>query len=105
MWRNGDMETWTWIHGHGHGTWRHGHGYMDVDKVHEDMDRETWTWRHGRSQAIFLNVTIRSSEVFVCPFVDKETNGSYPFENGLNGLNRKNELVQLCNNTVFSNNK
>jgi hypothetical protein len=23
----------------------------------------------------------------VCPFVDEETNGSYPFANGLNGLN------------------
>jgi hypothetical protein len=27
----------------------------------------------------------------VCPFVDEETNGSYPLANGLNGL------VHLCN--------
>jgi hypothetical protein len=29
----------------------------------------------------------------VCPFVDEETNGSYPFANG---LNRRNGLAYLC---------
>jgi hypothetical protein len=33
------------------------------------------------------------TEFVVCPFVDEETNGSYPFANGLYGLN---ELVHLC---------
>jgi hypothetical protein len=68
---------------------------------------ETWrygdmvTWRHGdmetsngirkrEAQAIFLNsFTIYSAckwKFIVCPFVDKVTNGSYPFANGLNGL-------------------
>jgi hypothetical protein len=31
----------------------------------------------------------------VCLFVDAETNGSYPFANGLNGLNRLNGLNGL----------
>jgi hypothetical protein len=44
-WRHGDMEAWTWIHGHGDmgmetWAWRHGH---------KEMNMETWTWRreHG----------------------------------------------------------
>jgi hypothetical protein len=41
-----------------------------------------------KAQSIFLNpFTVCSScrwKFFVCLFVDKETNGSYPFENGLN---------------------
>jgi hypothetical protein len=47
-------------------------------------------------QTIFLNtLTVCSSckrNFFVCPFVYKETNGSYPFANGLNGLK---ELAHL----------
>jgi hypothetical protein len=42
-------------------------------------------------QAFFLNpFTICSSckqRFLVCPFADEETNGSYPFANGQNGLN------------------
>ncbi len=42
------------------------------------------------SQAIFLNPFIVCSsckrKIFICPFVYKETNGSYPFANRLNGL-------------------
>jgi hypothetical protein len=103
-WRHGDMKTWTWRHGHGDmdmETWTWRHGYM-----------ETWTWRHGdletrrhghgdmetsnakqktEAQVIFLHpLTICSPckrKLVVCPFVDKETNGSYPFVNGLNELN------------------
>ncbi len=42
------------------------------------------------AQATFLNpFTVCSAcerKFVVCPFVDEETNGSYPFANGLNGL-------------------
>jgi hypothetical protein len=34
-------------------------------------------------------------KLVVCPFVDEETNGSYPFANGLNGQNGLNGLVYL----------
>jgi hypothetical protein len=51
-------------------TWRHGHG---------DIKRKT------EAKAIFLN-----------PFVDEETNGSYPFANGLNRLNGLGGLAHLC---------
>jgi hypothetical protein len=57
--------------------WRHG-----------DMDMETSNkkWK-TEAQAIFLNpFTICIS--CKLKIVDKETNGSYPFANGLNGLNR-----------------
>ncbi len=43
------------------------------------------------AQAIFFNpFTVRSSckrKFIVCPFVDEETSRSYPFANGINGLN------------------
>jgi hypothetical protein len=46
--------------------------------------------RTTEDQAIFLNLfSVCSSckrKLFVCPFVDEETNGTYPFANGLNGL-------------------
>ncbi len=49
------------------------------------------------SPVIFLNpFTICSSckwKFVVCPFVDKETNGSYLFANGLKALNG---LADLC---------
>ncbi len=39
------------------------------------------------AQAIFPNLfTICCCSFVVRPFVDEETNGSYPFANGLNGL-------------------
>jgi hypothetical protein len=98
--RLGDMETWRWKHGN-----------METQRRHEDM--ETWTWRHGmhiwtwkhgtetwhfkrqtEAMAIFLNpFTVCSpciEKFVVCPFVDEETNGSYPFANRLKGL------VNLC---------
>jgi hypothetical protein len=46
--------------------------------------------RKTKSQAIFLNLlTVCSSykqKFVIFPFVFKETNGSYSFANGLNGL-------------------
>ncbi len=107
-WRHGDMRTWG-------RTWRHGHGDMDMKtwtRRHGDMDMETWIWIHGikiwgnsdiynkkikwkmenGSQATFLDPFIVSSvckrKFVVCPFVGEETNESYSFGNGLNGLNR-----------------
>ncbi len=50
--------------------------------------------RKTEALVFFLNpLTIRSlykRKSVLCPFVDKETNGRYPFSNGLNGL------VHLC---------
>ncbi len=102
---NMDMETWTWRHGHGDmdmKTWtrRHGHGDMD-------METRTWTWKHGHGNRetwrhqtekgkrkprrfSLICVTICSPckrKFVVCLFVNEETNASYPFANGLNGLN------------------
>jgi hypothetical protein len=112
-WRHGDienghgdmdMETWTWRHRHGNMdmvTWRHGH---------RDMDMETWTLRHGLGnkemeiletkikrktkprrfsliRSPFAYCADRSLKFVFCPFVDKEINRSYPFANGLNGVN------------------
>jgi hypothetical protein len=56
---------------------------------------ETWRdikrKRKTEAQAIFLDLFIGCSSckrIFVvCPFVDEETDGSYPFTNELNGLN------------------
>jgi hypothetical protein len=77
----------------------------DIDMRHGAMNMETWIWRHGHgnkikrkeeAQAIFLNpFTVCSSckkKVVICPFVEKETNGSCPFANGLILLN---ELAHL----------
>jgi hypothetical protein len=85
-WRHGDRDMETWRHGDME-IWRHGH-----------RDIETWTWRHAEIKGktdnerpiIFLNpFTICSShkpKFVVCPFLDEETNGGFPFANGLNGL-------------------
>jgi hypothetical protein len=51
---------------------------------------------------IFIPFTVCSScrrKFVVCPFVDEETNGSYPFvngQNGFNGLNGLNGFAHLC---------
>jgi hypothetical protein len=46
--------------------------------------------QNKEAQKIFLNpFTVCSSskkKFVICPFVDVETNGRYPFENGINGL-------------------
>jgi hypothetical protein len=69
---------------------------------------DTWTWRHGcktlcnsevlrkkikrkrEALAILSNLLTvgasRKRKFVVYPFVDEETNGSYLFANGLNGL-------------------
>jgi hypothetical protein len=58
-------------------------------KIKRETDKETL--------AIFLKpFTVCSSckrKFVVCPFIDEETNGSYPFANKLNGLSG---LVHLC---------
>jgi hypothetical protein len=80
-WRQEDNETWsqedkeTRRHG-GIEAWRHGHG---------DIKRKT------EAKAIFLNpFTVCSYGnrhlSFVHLLIKKETNGSCPFANGLNGL-------------------
>jgi hypothetical protein len=64
-------------------TWKH--GYMDME-----------TWKHVEIETstengspVFLNpftVCLSYKWKFVlCPFVDEETYGSYPFANGLKG--------------------
>ncbi len=103
----------------GNTTWKHGreHGNMDKDmetwtrtwlpgKDHEnrDNDMETWT-RTGNEkqktegQAIFLNpfaiCSLCKRKFVLCLFLDKETNGCYPFANR---LNRLNGLGHLCRN-------
>jgi hypothetical protein len=56
--------------------------------------------RKTEARAIFINpCTICSSckwKFIVCPSVDKDTNGSYPFANGLNRLNGLSKLAHLC---------
>jgi hypothetical protein len=79
-----DMETWKY-EDMDMEIWRHGHG-----------DMETWTLRHGdvarksEAQKILLNPFTDCSsfkqKLVVRLFVDEETNGSYPFAIGLNGL-------------------
>jgi hypothetical protein len=107
-----EMETSIWIHGHGDmdmDTWKfvHGHGDIDVEKRtwrYGNGDMETWTRRNGhedmklkyqtengkQTPCHFLNPFIVCSlckrKFVVCPYVNEETNGSYPFANGLNGL-------------------
>jgi hypothetical protein len=64
---------------------------------------ETWimeTWRHQTENGIPGNFPKSVDRFLVVrregcrlSFVDEETNGSYPFANGLNGLNR---LSHLC---------
>jgi hypothetical protein len=59
---------------------------------HEDM--ETWNFKKSngkrKPRCFLILFTVCSSckrKFVVFPFVDIETNGSYPFENGLNRLN------------------
>jgi hypothetical protein len=58
------------------------------------------------SGTIFLHpFTVFSScnrKFVVCPFVNEETNGSYPFANRLNGLNGLARLCSMCKgNSIF----
>jgi hypothetical protein len=73
-WRNGDMES--------------------------DGDIETSNGkRKPEAQVIFLNpFTVCSSckqKFVICPFTDKETNGSCPFLNRLNGLHPSMALTTI----------
>jgi hypothetical protein len=75
MEKYGEIEKWRL----GDTAWRHGHG---------DMDTKTWT---REAQAIFLILFIvcssRKRKFVICLFDNEETNRSYSFANGLNGLN------------------
>ncbi len=65
-----------------------------VNNGHEDMERDMETWRKEKqkteAQAIFLNpfsVCFLCKRKFViCLFADEETNKSFPFAKGLNGM-------------------
>jgi hypothetical protein len=88
-WKNGEIDMKTWnMEKWRKETWRH-----------RDMDMETRRHQTEKTEAraIFLNLfTVCSSckwKFVVCPFVDEETDGIYPFANGLNGLNG---LAHLC---------
>ncbi len=67
-WKQGNMEAWE-------------HGNMETSN--EKRKRKT------EAYAIFFNpftvCSLWKLKFVVCPFVDEETNGSYPFANGLNG--------------------
>ncbi len=63
--------------------------------------------RKAEAQVIFISpFTVCSSckwKYVVCPFIYEETNASYPFANGLNGLNRPGGLVHLWQlHTVYA---
>jgi hypothetical protein len=66
----------------------------------ETWNTKNYTQNGMGAQVIFLNpVTICSSckwKSVVLPFVDEETNRSYPFANGLDGQNVLNGLAHLC---------
>ncbi len=91
-WRHGNMETWrhgdmaTWKYGDTE-TWRH---EGPEARRHGDMK----AWRHGDMETSNRTENGSPGDIpgsckpkFVnCPFVDKETNRSYPFANGINRL-------------------
>jgi hypothetical protein len=84
VWKYGEMETW-----------RQGHGDMDMETRRHQMENEKRKPR--RFSLIRLPFAHRAKNCFsFCPFIDEETNGSYPFANGLNGLNGLNILAHLC---------
>ncbi len=77
------------------------------------MDLTNRIWK-TEANAVFLSPsTVCSSckrKFVVCPFVDKETNRSYPFANGLNGvaylceLYRRNflhSLISICKSLFY----
>jgi hypothetical protein len=88
-WRHGDMRIGVME------TWRHG----DMETWHGDRDMETQnSKRKGKQKSrrfsLSFIVSSQCSQKFVvCPFIDEETNGSYPFANG---LNRPCGLAHLC---------
>jgi hypothetical protein len=86
LWRHGDMDMGIWIHGH-MGIWRH---IIKISGNSEVLRKKSNGKRKTEALPVFLNAfTVCSSckRTFVlCPFVDEETSGSYPFSNGQNGL-------------------
>ncbi len=60
-------------------------------KIYKYMYREMASWHHMYNNPLSISSLCKWKFV-VCLFVDKETNQSYPFANGLNRLNR---LVHL----------
>jgi hypothetical protein len=92
-----EMETWRWRHGDGDmETRKYRHGEMEAWR---NGDIETWRqrqrheyikWKTGALAIIINPFTVCSTckqKLIVFPFVDEETNRSYPFANGLNRLN------------------
>jgi hypothetical protein len=70
-------------------TWRQGHG---------DIKRKT------EAQVVFLHpftiCLLCIQKVVVCPFVDEETNRSYPFAKGLNGLAQLVTFIVISNSCI-----
>jgi hypothetical protein len=71
-------------------TWRRRHGDMELLGKFGSFTKKSTGKLITEAQTIFLNLfTICSScerKFVVSPFVDEETNRSYPFANGLKGL-------------------
>jgi hypothetical protein len=88
------METWRY-EGMVNWTWRQGHGDMEL-KYWGTLMLYKKSNRKREPQAIFFNqftfCSLCKRKLVVCSFVDQETNGSYPFANGLNRLNRLTHL-------------
>jgi hypothetical protein len=75
------MDIETWKHGHGDMRLKHGEILTFYEKIKQKKE----------AQAVFLHpftvFSLCKRKCVVCQFVDKkQTNGSYPFANGLNGL-------------------
>ncbi len=66
------MGAFTWVHSHG-------------DTANGNGKRKSRQF----SLSVYCSLSVQT-EVCRLPFVDEETNGSYPFAFGLNGLNRLN---------------
>ncbi len=64
-------------------TWRHRHGDKEFLKI-------KWKTEAQRQFPLirlpFAQCEKKNGSFVVCPFADEETNGDYPFANGLNGL-------------------
>jgi hypothetical protein len=85
-WKHREMETWR-------------HGGMETGTWNSDVLYKKSNEKQKSDPAFFLNpFTICSScnrKFDLCPFIDEETNGSYPFANGLNGLNLLKALLDV----------
>ncbi len=66
-----DMETWRW---------GHGHGDMQIKLGNSEVLRKDQTKNGSPGDFSFQTVVV------VCHLFDEETDGSYPFVSGLNGL-------------------